>query len=217
MVKKGRGFNIAAGVLDIILSVGFLALSGLFLLIALMGASLGEIEEAIGGTAFLALFATFALVFAFVALGLFVMLLVFGILILKTANAYPEDYYKKTGRMLGFAIVMSLLFIVDIYAVATAFSIGSLISLLAFATMVGCHWAGYGMAKHASKNLEDLRQNNENAIANDVAAENSSNENNEASSADPKLEKLEKLAKLKEAGIITDEDYEKMKSKIIEE
>lgn len=215
MVKKGRGFNIAAGVLDIILSVGLLGIGFLFFLMAMMGSAFGVVEEAItdGATAFADLFATFAIVFALVAVALFVVVLILGILILKTANATPKDYYKKTGRMLGIAIVMTILVGLGVYGSVSPFSLSSLISVLSLLTIIAMHWAGYGMAKHASKKYAS-----EIAKADaDQTVSFEANKKEEIKTNDEKVEKLEKLAKLKEAGIITAEDFEKMKEKIINE
>ena len=214
MVKKGRGFNIAAGVLDIILSVGFLALSGLFMFASFFISIFGAVEDAFGGPGVLDLFAAFGIIFAVGALILFVVILVLGILILKTANATPKDYYQKTGRMLGIAIVMTILVAFSSYALVEALTVETIVLYVALLAIVAFHWAGYGMAKHASKKYANEIENSSVEVSPEVKVKE---KKEEIQTNDPKIEKLEKLSKLKEAGIISQDDFEKMKEKIINE
>lgn len=189
---KGKGFNLTAGILDIIVAALYFVAGILMFLASSVTGSYGEPSFEVFGYLLIIIGVMYLLLCA--------LYLTFGILTIKTANVGAEKYYSKTGMMLGFSITLSILLVFELVGVVAQFSILGLISLIVSIIIVLFHWLGFGFAK-AGANAGEIEKeeaaSKQQSIANDDIA------------------KLEKIAKLKEMGVITEEEYNDMKSKII--
>ena len=193
---KGKGFNLTAGILDIIVAALYL-ICGIFMFIA------SSVTGSYGEPSFEA-FGYLLIIIGVMYLLLCALYLTFGILTIKTANADAEKYYSKTGMMLGFSITLSILLVFELVGVVVQFSVLGLISLIVSIIIVLFHWLGFGFAKSGNGGDKQEIQKNVNY---EPKQQNTIN--------DDDIAKLEKIAKLKEMGVITEEEYSDMKSKII--
>lgn len=125
-MKKGKGCNLAAGIIDIVLASIFI-IAGLYnIVIALDVVSSEEILAELGSV--------FSII-GFVALLFGAVYLIFGIFTIKYVNLDVNNYYKKKNVLLVFSIIES------VNAV--------------FLPAIILHWIGYGlMVKGSEENCE---------------------------------------------------------------
>ena len=203
MIKKGKGFNLTAGILDIIVSVFYVIVGFIMLCAGSLFDAVGDAVTSAGGSGVEAeLVGVFSAIIGVVFLLYFVLYLTFGILTIKVANADANVYYAKTGRLLGFSITFTVFFALELIGVITAFDVSMLIGIILSLVILTFHWLGYGFANAGSKKF---------ALS---SAETTGGNN--LQTAEPSVaEQLEKLSKLKESGAITEEEFNEMKSKIL--
>lgn len=212
---KGKGFNLTVGILDIIVAVLYFVAGILMFLASSVTLNIANSSSILIADTTVASGAvvvdpmTAALGVVLIIIGvmyllLFALYLTFGILTIKTANAGAEKYYSKTGMMLGFSITLSILLVFELVGVVVQFSVLGLISLIVSIIIVLFHWLGFGFAKSGNGGDKQEIQKNVNY---EPKQQNTIN--------DDDIAKLEKIAKLKEMGVITEEEYNDMKSKII--
>ena len=207
-MKKGRGCNLAAGIIDIILA-SFLIIAGIYYLI--VGSAFMNSNDAVlisaGEIVFIA---------GLVGLLLGAGYLTFGILSIKYAIASPEIYYAKKRAYLTFSIIESVVVIYFIYSVIAVGDALAIISLLIYLSAMILHWVGFGlMAKGRSEMTMsnngvtvELKQNASIPQTQEVETQKQSfNENVYA--------QLTKLNELKQNGIISEEEFQEMKNKIL--
>lgn len=143
-MKKGRGCNLAAGIIDIILA-SFLIIAGIYYLI--VGSAFMDSNDAVLITA-----GEIVFIAGLVGLLLGAGYLTFGILSIKYANASPEIYYAKKSAYLTFSIIESVVVIYFIYSVIAVGDALAIISLLIYLSAMILHWVGFGlMAKGHSE------------------------------------------------------------------
>ena len=211
-MKKGRGFNLTAGIMDIVVSVYYLIMGFIMCFASSFITALSQAIEETGGAGAEevgAMIGTIIVLVGIMYLILAGLMLTFGILTIKVANGSEEEYYAKTGRLLGFSITLSVMLFLQIISIATTFNAMSLIALLIFAVIVVFHWVGFGLAKSGA-NAKD-----EPAVTIKLPkAEEKKVENGEVI-LDSDVAKLERIAKLKESGAISEEEYNNIKSKIL--
>ena len=154
---KGKGCNIAAGVLDIILSVCYF---GYALIVLFAGTLIGELLEALGGTesgsmssgsvvvdaggAVAGIIVFIAALIFFVG---FVIYLAFGITTLVKSGKQPDEYNRARGAMLGFSIVETIMLIGLTYLSISAVSVLTIVLLAITAAAVVLHWVGFALNK----------------------------------------------------------------------
>ena len=190
-MRKGRGCNLAAGIIDIVYA-GLLLIGALYIL--LLASTIGGIPADIFG-GLLTYIAIIALVFAG-------SLLTFGIITIKICNKETEDYYQKSAPILVFSIIESVFLGLMFAGSETGESWIGIALLLAIVIL---HWIGFGMMKKGAKE--------EDAFAEPVILPKREEIKEQANEvAEPveqdKLQQLEKLVKLKKSGALTEKEFQ---------
>ena len=131
-MKKGRGCNLAAGIIDIVLASIFIIVGLYNIVIAIDFVSSEEILAELGSV--------FNVV-GMVALLFGATYLIFGIFTIKYVNLDVNDYYKKKNVLLVFSIIESV----------NAVFLPSII----------LHWIGYGLMVKGSEENSELSDGSE--------------------------------------------------------
>lgn len=202
-MKKGRGCNLAAGIIDIILG-SFLIIGTIYYI---------YLFNILRGSDYSRLFKSILIASIVLCIILGVMYLVFGILTVKFCQAKPGIYYARSKALLAFSIVETIIICYYIFSIVSLFSVLTSISFLIYLSSMVLHWVGYGIMLKGVQNDVEM-------TANGVTVKP---QTYEAPTAEIKTSnfnediytQLTKLNELKQNGIITEEEFQTMKYKIL--
>jgi hypothetical protein len=213
-VKTAKSLNLAAGIIDIVLSA--ILLGGIISLILLFN----ELYGLIGGYVYDILI--IALVLNIIEFSVY---LIFGIVTLVFRARNGDAYVAKKGTFLTFAIVETILLCFILYGVISNPTVFNFIYLFLSIGLVTVRYIGFAYLVKANNYQEELRSN-EATIKNvappsqpqpEIRVENTTpvKENKESDPHEVITKKLQSLNQLKKDGLITDEEFEELKKKII--
>lgn len=197
-MKKGKGCNLAAAIIEIILAA-FLIIGGAYYLIA--GSAFSTSGEELAGLG------SILVIIGAVALAFGVIYLTFGILTIKYTNSDAQVYYSKKNVLLAFSIVESVIIVYFIYSVISAGDPLSFISFLIYLSATILHWVGYGLMNKGSKQYVEKPASVE-VLTEEKKAEESAPDAEMYS-------QLTKLNELKQNGVISEEEFQSMKDKLL--
>ena len=154
-LRSAKGFNLAAGVLDIIASVlAIIAAMIILFTTILAGAIGGEITEAAGGgesilAGVMLIMVLFVLIFL-VEAGCF---LGFGISTAKANKLEGKAYCAKSGKFLGFLITEIILLVLSVIGIVLTFDIFQVLIVVMLAIIVILRIVGYALTRKAEKEI----------------------------------------------------------------